>query len=165
MKRKIKWILLAFVVVTIVASFIHPFGRVKAADSPRPLFSGAQVETPLFNIVQRSCASCHSEQTNWPWYSYVAPASWMVEKDVHDGRDHLNMSHWDEYSVEKRIEILAQISVMVRNKQMPLPRYTWLHSEAKLSDSDISSIDRWSHAERKRLRADAVPQEGSVEGH
>jgi Haem-binding domain len=158
MKKIIKWVVLVAAVVAIPSFFIHPFGRVKAANSPKPLFSGAQIEPPIFSIVQRSCASCHSEQTAWPWYSYLPPASWMVEKDVHDGRDHFNMSHWEEYSAEQRIEILSKISVMVRNKQMPLPRYTWLHSEAKLSDADVSLMDRWSHAERKRLRAEAAPQ-------
>lgn len=147
-------------VAIISLSFVHPFGRVKAANSAKPLFAGAHIETPVFNIVQRSCISCHSEQTSWPMYSYVAPASWLVEKDVRDGRNLFNMSHWDEYPADKQIEILAQISVMVRNKQMPLPRYTWLHSEAKLSDGDISVIDRWSHAERKRLRAQSDSQEG-----
>lgn len=158
MKQKLKWVLLVTAVVAVPLFFIHPFGRVKAANSSKPLFSGTQTETPVINIVQRSCASCHSEQTVWPWYTYVPPASWMVEKDVRDGRDHFNMSHWNENSTEKRMEILSKISVMVRNKQMPLPRYTWLHPEAKLSEADISLMDRWSHAERRRLRAEAVPQ-------
>jgi hypothetical protein len=160
MKKKIKWILLIVAVAVVALSFTHPFGQVKAANASRPLLAGAHIEAPVFNIVQRSCVSCHSEQTAWPVYSYIAPASWLVEKDVRDGRDHFNMSHWEEYPADKQIEILAQISVMVRNRQMPLPRYTWLHSEAKLSDGDVSMIDRWSHAERKRLRAESASQEG-----
>ena len=158
MQQKIKWVLLVAAVVAIPLSFIHPFGRVKAANPSKPLLSGAQIETLVFNIVQRSCASCHSEQTVWPWYSYVPPALWMLEKDVRDGRDHFNMSHWDENSTEKRMEMLSKISVMLRNKQMPLPRYTWLHPEAKLSDADIRLVDGWSHAERRRLRAEAISQ-------
>jgi len=158
MKQKMKWVSLTAAVVAILSFFIHPFGRVKAANSSNPLLSGAQIETPVTNVVQRSCASCHSDQTVWPWYSYVPPVSWMVEKDVHDGRDHFNMSHWYENSTEKRMEILSEISVMLRNKQMPLPRYTLLHPDAKLSDAEIKLVDAWSHAERRRLRAEAVPQ-------
>jgi hypothetical protein len=159
MNKKIKRILILAVVAAAIAFFIHPFGTVKAANSPRPLFVSAQFEAPIANVMQRACANCHSEQTAWPWYSYVPPASWMVEKDVRDGRDHFNMSRWDDYSGEKRIEILSEISVMVRNKQMPLPRYTLLHAEAKLNDADVSLIDKWSHAERKRLKAEAALQE------
>jgi hypothetical protein len=158
MKQKLKWGLLVIAVVAIPLLFIHPFGRVKAVNSANPLLSGAQIEAPVVNVMQRSCASCHSEQTAWPWYSYVPPMSWMVEKDVRDGRNHFNMSHWNEKSAEKRMEILSEISVMIRNKQMPLPRYTLLHPDAKLSEADISLMDRWSHVERRRLRAEAVPQ-------
>jgi len=53
---------------------------------------------------------------------------------------------------------ISEIFVMVGNKQMPLPRYTWLHSDAKLSGADISLMDRWSPAERNRLRTKTVPQ-------
>lgn len=158
MKKKIKWTVFVLAVAAAVSFFIHPFGSVKAASSSKPLLSGAQIEAPVLNIMQRSCLSCHSEQTAWPWYSYVPPASWLVEKDVRDGRDHFNMSRWDDYPAEKRIDILSRISVMVRNHEMPLPRYVWLHSEAKLSDADVGLIDHWSHAERKRLRAEAAPQ-------
>lgn len=160
-KRKIQWGMVAVAAAALAAFFIHPFGRVKTGDSTKPLFSGAEIEIPVLNVAQRSCQSCHSEQTVWPWYSYIPPASWMVEKDVREGRDHFNMSRWDEYSEEKRLEILSKISVMIRNKQMPLPRYTWLHPEAKLTDADISLIDRWSHAERRRLRTEAAPREGN----
>lgn len=156
MNSKIKWVLLGAVGIATLAFFIHPFGNVKAAKSAKPLLSGAQVDPLVLNIVHRSCANCHSEQTAWPWYSYVPPVSWMVEKDVRAGRDQFNMSHWEEYSADKRIETMSEISVMVRNKQMPLPRYLWLHSDAKLSEADVSLIDRWSHAERRRLRAETV---------
>jgi hypothetical protein len=158
MKQKIKWALLLTAAVAIPLFFIHPFGRVKAAHSSKPLLSGTEIDTPVATIVQRSCVSCHSEQTVWPWYSYVPPASWMLEKDVRDGREHFNMSHWDENSAEKRMEILSEISVMIRNKQMPLPRYTWLHPDAKLGDAEIRLVDGWSHAERRRLRAQTITQ-------
>jgi cytochrome c len=160
MKKKNKRLLSGVAIFALPLFFIHPFGRVKAANSPRPIFSGAQIEAPVLNVIQRSCQSCHSEQTPWPWYSYIPPASWMVERDVHDGRELFNMSRWDEYSQEKRIQILGEISVTIRNKQMPLPRYTLLHSEAKLSDADISLVDHWSHMERKRLKSAVSPAAG-----
>jgi hypothetical protein len=56
------------------------------------------------------------------------------------------------------MEILSEISVMIRNKQMPLPRYTWLHPDAKLGDAEIKLMDGWSHAERRRLRAQTITQ-------
>jgi len=116
MKQKIKWALLATAVVAIPLFFVHPFGRVKAANSAKPLLSGMHVETPVFNIVQTSCASCHSEQTVWPWYSYVAPVSWLVAHDVHDGREHLNFSKWSEYMPKDRAKKRAGISDLVQQR-------------------------------------------------
>jgi hypothetical protein len=131
----------------------HPFGTAKVPVSNNMLLAGTPVDPAVMNIVERSCQSCHSEKTDWPWYSYVAPMSWLIEKDVNQGRSHMNLSHWDEYSIEKQQEILAELSAVVRNRQMPLPRYTRLHPEAILSDSEIDQIYRWARAERARLKS------------
>jgi hypothetical protein len=137
-----------------IASLLaHPFGTVKKPASSKPLLAGARVDPGVMQIVERSCQGCHSEKTEWPWYSYVAPMSWLIEKDVREARSHMNLSHWDEYNTEKQQEILAELSAVVRNKQMPLPRYISLHPEAALSDSEIDQIYRWARAERKRLKS------------
>jgi hypothetical protein len=132
--------------------FVHPFGKVKTEKDQKPLFYGAQIDPAVFSALRRSCQDCHSERTVWPWYSYIAPVSWLVEKDVRDGRAHFNMSHWDEYTSQEQSQLLAEISVMVRNRQMPLPRYTVLHPKSQLSDQEVQSIDQWGHQERRRVK-------------
>jgi hypothetical protein len=66
----------------------------------------------------------------------------------------MNLSHWDEYAVEKREDILAEISAMIRSRQMPPSRYLRLHPDAKLSDEEINLIYKWARAERKRLKSE-----------
>ena len=78
--------------------------------------------------------------------------SWLVESDVSEGRSLFNMSHWDELSLDDREEKLSKIATMVRNKKMPLPQYTLIHRDAKLSDAETNLIYEWAHAERKRLK-------------
>ena len=78
----------------------------------------------------------------------------MVEKDVRDARSHFNMSRWSEYNMDDRIQIVAGIATMVRNKNMPLPRYLLMHRDARLSDADIDLVYQWARAERKRLKAE-----------
>ena len=136
-----------------VSLLAHPFGEAKVPVSSNPLLAGAPVDPGVVQILERSCQSCHSEKTDWPWYSYVAPMSWLIEKDVDQGRSHMNLSHWNEYSIEQQQEILAKLSAVVRNRQMPLPRYTMLHPEARLSNSEIDQIYRWTRAERARLKS------------
>ncbi len=90
----------------------------------------------------------------WPWYSYIAPVSWLVEQDVRDGRSHFNMSRWSEYNRDDRIQLLSGIGTRVRNKSMPLPKYLLMHRDAKLNDAEIDLVYQWARAERKRLKAE-----------
>ena len=134
-------------------AFVHPYGNARVADPAKKLMSSAEIGTPVLNVLQRSCQNCHSERTTWPAYSHLAPISWLIEKDVQDGRSHWNMSKWDQYGIEDREHILSQIGPMVRNRKMPLPQYLLLHPEAKLSDADAELLYQWSRQERKRLKA------------
>jgi len=139
--------------LALASVFVHPFGAVKARTSTTPLLAGTTVDPTVVRIMERSCQSCHSERTDWPWYSYVAPMSWLVENDVRNGRSHMNLSHWDEYTLEKQQEILTELSAVVRSRRMPLPRYLQLHPGAKLSDAEIDQIYQWARGERRRLKS------------
>lgn len=104
-------------------------------------------------VLNRSCMDCHSSKTAWPWYSYVAPMSWLVENDVRRGRERMNFSDWDQYTFKEREKLLADIGTAVKNHEMPLPQYTLVHRRAKLSDAETDILYQWARAERRRLRA------------
>jgi hypothetical protein len=95
---------------------------------------------------------CHSNRTLWPWYSYVAPISWLVERDVRRGRDQVNFSDWDRYTFKQREKLLADIASAVKNREMPLPQYTLLHRDARLSDAETDLVYGWARVERRRLK-------------
>jgi hypothetical protein len=136
----------------VCASMVHPFGRLKSPASSAPLLAGASVEPAVSAIVSKSCQNCHSEKTEWPLYSYVAPMSWMIEKDVHDARSHMNLSRWNDYDPDQRQQLLSQIASLVRNHVMPPQRYLLLHPDARLSASEVDVLYRWTRSERKRLK-------------
>src|SRR5215469_822271 len=94
---------------------IHPPVRPsKAQKADRPLLEGIDIDPRTSDIVSASCANCHSERTNWPWYSFVAPVSWIVERDVSRARKHMNFSRWSEYSIEQKRLLLGEIAGMVQ---------------------------------------------------
>jgi hypothetical protein len=126
--------------------FTHPFGDVKSKSSSTPL-SG------VHPLIERACQNCHSERTEWPRYSYLPLVSWAIEKDVAEGREHLNQSQWQRYSVDEKRDLLARIGTVVRNRQMPLPRYILLHPEARLSDDEVQTIYEWTRDQRRALRS------------
>jgi len=97
-----------------------PVGRAPAWDS-------RETRDTFF----RSCGDCHSNQTVWPWYSQVAPISWLVTHDVEEGREHFNVSDWDRPRQDG-----DEAAEVVREGEMPLWFYLPLHPEARLSDAE-----------------------------
>ena len=147
----------ALILLFLISVYVHPFGPVKHQHSARPLLSGASIDSKARNIISRSCQNCHSEATEWPWYSYIAPVSWLVESDVSHARSHLNFAHWEEYSSDQRFTFLSEISTMVSAGSMPPSRYLLMHPEATLSNADISEIAQWVRIETKSLRSTLQP--------
>jgi hypothetical protein len=95
-------------------------------------------------MLHRACYNCHSSETIWPWYSYVAPVSWLVARDVHQGRRHLDFSAWSGYTPAVRLKRLASISTLVTEQDMPPWFYRPLHQEAALSPDDIERLVAWA---------------------
>ncbi len=97
-------------------------------------------DTRAASVVARACRDCHSNETNWPWYSRVAPVSWLVAHDVAEGREEMNFSIWSEYPPEKQHNLLKNACDEVRAGEMPIWMYTLMHREAKLSSDDVSAV-------------------------
>lgn len=86
-------------------------------------------------LAQRACFDCHSNETVWPWYSSVAPVSWLVQRDVDHGRKQLNFSEWDRPQEEA-----DEAAEAVENGEMPLASYLWTHPDAKLTEQERSEL-------------------------
>jgi Haem-binding domain len=152
----------AVIVVGSTSLLVHPFGAVRAHAPVEPLLTGAVVDTETARILERSCQNCHSQNTEWPWYSYFAPMSWVIENDVHQARSHMNLSGWGEYSLDQKQERLAELAAAIRSRQMPPTRYTFMHRDARLSEPERERIYQWARGERHRLKSLAA--EGANSG-
>jgi Haem-binding domain len=124
-----------------------------ARDNPpivatRTLEAAVAVPAGVEQILARSCNDCHTDQTRWPWYSNVAPISWIIADHVTDGRRHLNFSEWLRPDVEDPAEYARQKFVSVCRElkigRMPLLSYEVLHPEARLSTTQIQTICDWN---------------------
>lgn len=124
----LKWLLAAGVAIQLV-----PFGH---DHSNPPVTKEPQWDSPQTrDLMRRACFDCHSNQTGWRWYSYVAPASWLVGNDVEGGRRHLNFSEWDRPQKHA-----GDVAEMVKSGDMPPWFYLPLHPSAKLSDAEKSAL-------------------------
>jgi hypothetical protein len=132
-------------------SLFHPFGTAGVPGTNQTILREAQIDPETLAMVQRACRSCHSQQTEWPWYSHLAPVSWLLARDVQQARAHMNLSQWQDYSANDRVRLLSEIGSAVRSREMPVQRYLWLHPEARLTDMERQQIYRWTRVERSRI--------------
>jgi hypothetical protein len=132
---------------------VHPLPHEASDRAGAPLLLGADIPASVVDVFAHACINCHSEKTRWPWYSHVAPVSWLVENDVKRARQHLNLSRWDGLDAAEQRMLLTAIATVIENREMPLHRYVVFHPEVKLSVDESVQVIEWTHAERRRLRA------------
>jgi len=94
-------------------------------------------------MIRSACYDCHSHETEYPWYSNVAPVSWIMGNHIEEGREHLNFSVWGDYSTEKANHKLHECEEEIEEGKMPISNYTWTHGDADLSDKQKEKLAEW----------------------
>ena len=136
--RIVKLAALAFCVAFIAIQLV-PVNRTNP-----PVESGFRGSTEAVSVLRRACYDCHSNETVWPWYSHVAPLSWVIVHDVNEGRAALNFSTWNQLSSEKQTKGMKESWEEVAEGKMPTWYYVALHPEARLSANDKSVLRAWA---------------------
>jgi hypothetical protein len=101
-------------------------------------------------MLKNACYNCHSFETKWPWYSYVAPFSWLLARDVKAARAALNFSDWPHDDSGRARKRWRHIAEEVQNGEMPLPNYARIHREARLDDRQRAELVKWAKAESEQ---------------
>ncbi|MGC2322176.1 MAG: heme-binding domain-containing protein [Terriglobales bacterium] len=138
-----KRVALAGLVVFLAVQAIPVDRRNSPVDSSRTIFASEAMPLNVAGVLRRSCQDCHSNETHWPWYSYVAPMSWIVATDVHKARRQMNFSEWAGYSEKKREERLNGICEQVVNGDMPEGKYALIHRRARVSEDERHAVCQW----------------------
>ena len=102
------------------------------------------VSSEVESILKTSCFDCHSNHTSYPLYAQVAPMSFWINHHVEEGKEHLNFSDWNNYSIKKKLHKLDEIIEEIDEHEMPLSSYTLLHDDAKLSQESSKLLINWS---------------------
>lgn len=151
-KKILKFTLIILMIGFVVIQFIgRPNKTTTTEITAAHITKQLQVPSNVESILKRSCYDCHSNHTTWPWYSNIAPASWLVADDITHGRKKMNFSDWTALSPAKRESRLNEICEEIKADEMPLPKYLLLHSDAKLSPSDKDILCKWVEAELKKI--------------
>ncbi|MEO6584573.1 MAG: heme-binding domain-containing protein [Ferruginibacter sp.] len=102
-------------------------------------------------ILKNSCNDCHSNFTNYPWYSKIQPVAWWLGDHIKDGKRELNFSEFGSYSLRKQYRKLEEITKQVNEGEMPLTSYTNIHRNAILSTAEKKLLTSWANSEYDKM--------------
>ncbi|HJZ99086.1 MAG TPA: heme-binding domain-containing protein [Candidatus Solibacter sp.] len=147
--------LYSITLAVVAATGLMNLARVDRTNPPVDPAQGIEAHTRMpanvAGIFRRACQDCHSERTDWPWYSAVAPFHWLMTADVYGARSHMNLSAWGRYTAEEQTGRLIGICEMVAGDKMPLWYYKPAHyPSAWLSASDKKAVCDWTKSEVQR---------------
>jgi hypothetical protein len=129
---------LVFLVLVVAIQFIP-------VETTNPPVEGDIPTSPAVKaVLRRACYDCHSHETVWPWYSHLAPISWLLVRDVQEGRAELNFSMWHRYSTPQQVKKLQESWKDVSEGEMPPWYYLPVHRDGRLSDDDRTLLEQWA---------------------
>lgn len=128
-----------------------PERRNPATEPAARVEAQADIPPAVAASLRRACYDCHSNETRWPWYSRVAPAAWLVARDVDNGRGQLNFSRWAAYHPFDRADLLDAACRLASMREMPPRAYVLMHPDARLSEEEVATLCAWTSDEAGRL--------------
>jgi hypothetical protein len=149
-KKVIKIILVLALIALVVIQFIRPEKNNEGYKSVASFETETKPSATVASILMESCYDCHSNQTQYPWYSEVAPFSLWLDDHIEDGKKHFNVSDWNNYTVKKKEHKLEELVEMIEKDEMPLQSYTIIHGS--LSEDDKKLLLQWAGLARLQYK-------------
>lgn len=153
MKKKIWYILLA---VLVGIQFIRPTRNIGNADGPQDITHSVQVPDKVLTMLKGSCYDCHSNNTVYPWYTNIQPIGLWLNHHVDEGKDELNFSEFGTYNQKRMAHKLEEIAEQVEEDEMPLPTYTLIHTDVKLTKEQATDLVSWAKSQQQQVLARPV---------
>jgi hypothetical protein len=146
-----RWLVIGMPALLVLIQLLGPRKTNPPVVPAEGIEAHLEVDPEISRILERACGNCHSHQTQWPWYSSVAPFSWFVIDNVNFGRRKMNLSQWAQYDPEETVHLLEEMCELVEAGEMPLRPYLWMHEEAHLSEQDVKMICHWAQREAQKI--------------
>ena len=143
MRKWIKKTLIGLLIVLVLIQFIRIDKTNPTSNPELDIITTLNPPTDLAHIIKIACYDCHSNHTEYPWYTNIAPISFWIKNHINHARKHLNFSEWGSYNNKRAHHKLEECYEEVLEGHMPLPSYLWMHSEAKITNDQRKSLATW----------------------
>ena len=151
--NRAKKILFGVLMVLILIQFIQPARNKSSELSSTDIKKTFSIPENVQLVLQISCYDCHSNNTNYPWYSKIQPFGWLLAKHIKNGKAELNFNEFSSYSLRRQISKLTGIGNSVKDGTMPLTSYILIHKNARLSNEDKALLIGWAMSTEDSLSA------------
>jgi hypothetical protein len=148
---QVKKILLVILVIIIAIQFIQPARNKSGQVLPTDISKVYNIPNQIQSVLKNACYDCHSNNTNYPWYSNIQPGGWWLASHIRKGKEELNFSEFGDYSSRKQRSKLNSIAKTVEDGTMPFPSYTLIHRNARLTKDEKAVIINWANNTKDSL--------------
>lgn len=147
---KKKMIGLGLLTALLVMQFFQTDKTTQAVDPKQDFIALTRPDAAVEGMLRAACYDCHSQQTVFPFYTYINPLGWWIGAHVRNGRKKLDFSHWASYAPDKQAHKLEECVEEIEKGKMPLGSYTWTHGDARLTQEQRTQLIAWLNATRMR---------------
>lgn len=154
----LKKVLIFALISFVVMQFFRVDKNTAEGDFVAAFVADTRPNDEVHLILKSACFDCHSDNTRYPWYAEIAPVSYWLDDHIRHGKGDMNFSKWDTYSTKKKDHKMEELIEEVKQRHMPLDSYTWVHTDAKLSDEQIKAVVDWAERYRALLSLGDRPQ-------
>jgi hypothetical protein len=148
-----KKILLVFAVVLVSIQFIHPARNISKVDQPNNIANAYNVPSDVKSILDKACMDCHSNNTRYLWYFKIQPVDWWLTHHITEGKRELNFDEYTNRSIRYQYNKLEEVEKQIKEGEMPLDSYTWIHKDAILDEQEKNTVINWAESIRTAIKA------------
>lgn len=147
-----KRILLILLIALLAIQFVRP-AKNESTDKSKHISKLYAVPDDVNTILTKACNDCHTNNTIYPWYAEVQPVTWWLDDHIKEGKKHLNFDEYTTFSLRKQYHKMEEVVEQVKEKEMPLNSYTWVHRDAKLTDAERVALTTWAQSVMDTMKA------------
>ena len=152
--KTFKTILVTLLVILIIIQLFHPAKNIsKAPESPNDIAAMYTEPDNVHTILAKACNDCHSNNTRYPWYNNIQPVAWWLNDHIQEGKHELNFNEIGTYNLRRQYNKMKEVKEQVKEGEMPLGSYTIIHTDARLSDQEKTTLINWAGSIQKAMEA------------
>jgi hypothetical protein len=148
-----KKILITLAILLVIIQFIHPEKNKAPGRQANALATLITVPDNIKNIFAKACNDCHSNNTRYPWYSRIQPVDWWMNNHVRKGKREFNFDEYANRPLRYQYHKMEEIADEVEEGEMPLDSYTWMHRDARLTETEKKEVIDWANSVRKNMES------------